>query len=449
MNNMNTPICDFVRKYAESDFARLHMPGHKGKGFLGFEQADITEVDGADVLYNAQGIIKESMKNASSLFNSAKTLYSTEGSSLPIRAMIYLTTLYAKEEGKNPVILAGRNAHKAFISAVALNGCQVSWLYPEKKEGLLSCKITPEKLSSYLDNTDEKPVALYITSPDYLGNITDIKGLSAVCKKHGLLLLVDNAHGAYLNFLKEPQHPLALGADACCDSAHKTLPVLTGGGYLHISKSAPDIFRVQAEFAMSLFASTSPSYLILQSLDMANKYLADNYSEKLCCFTEKVTKAKEVLRKNDYTLFGDEALKITIAAKKYGYYGTEIAEILRKKNIIAEFSDPDFLVLMLTPENSEQILNLLLSVLLNIEKRQAIKEPAPEIAPLKVALNIRDAIFSTSREINANDSLGKTLASYAVSCPPAIPVAVCGEIIDENTVRSFAYYGIEKIRVLN
>ncbi|MBO5122976.1 MAG: amino acid decarboxylase, partial [Oscillospiraceae bacterium] len=110
---MTTPICDFARRYAERHALRLHMPGHKGCGFLGVEQWDITEIDGADSLYEAAGIIRESEDNASALFG-APTFYSTEGSSQCIRAMLYLVALHAKKQGKRPRILAGRNAHKTF-----------------------------------------------------------------------------------------------------------------------------------------------------------------------------------------------------------------------------------------------------------------------------------------------------------------------------------------------
>ncbi|MBQ2687955.1 MAG: aminotransferase class V-fold PLP-dependent enzyme [Clostridia bacterium] len=444
---MNTPICDYVKKYAENSNLRLHMPGHKGTSFLGIEHLDITEIQGADVLYSAEGIIKESMDNAASLFSTAKTLYSTEGSSLSIRAMLYLLKLYAKGKGRTPLILAGRNAHKAFLSAAALNDFNVDWLYPEKSEGLLSLKVTPEQLRAHLEKCKEMPVALYITSPDYLGNVSNIKELSALCREFGLLLLVDNAHGAYLNFLKESAHPIALGADICCDSAHKTLPVLTGGGYLHISKNAPEIFIEQAENAMSLFASTSPSYLILQSLDMANRYLAKGYKEKLSAFTEKSQNIKKALTQKGYTLFGDEVLKITICAKKYGYLGTELAEILKGKNVVCEFADKDFLTLMLTPENEED-LNELKDVLLGIEKRQKINDAPPCVTVPKKAMGIRDALFCQSIEVNAKEASGKILASYNVSCPPAVPIAVCGEIIDENALKAFEYYGIEKLRIV-
>ena len=445
---MNTPICDFVKKYAESKASRLHMPGHKGKGFLGFEHLDITEVEGADVLYNAEGIIKESMENASSLFGTAKTLYSTEGSSLSIRAMLYLTALYAKEQQQKPLILAGRNAHKAFLSGVALSDIEVEWIYPDENEGLLSLCITPGKLESYLENYSEKPVALYVTSPDYLGNTLDIEALSNVCKKHNMLLLADNAHGAYLNFLKENMHPIALGADICCDSAHKTLPVLTGGGYLHISKSAPEIFKTQAEGAMSLFASTSPSYLILQSLDTANRYMAEGYKEGLSAFIEKVDNLKHTLIRNGYRLFGNEALKLTISAKEYGYKGYELAEILAKNGIVCEFADSDFLTLMLTPENSEADLINLKNALLSVQRKEALNAPFPKVNKLKKAMSIREALFSPSVEVDAKDAEGQILASYLVGCPPAIPVAICGEVIDESAVKAFSYYNVEKIRII-
>ena len=114
---MTTPIVDFARRYADSGAVRLHMPGHKGKGAL-CENIDITEFEGADDLYHADGIIRESEENASALFG-AHTFYSTEGSSLSIRAAVYLTSLYARQNGSRPLIAAGRNAHKSFISALA------------------------------------------------------------------------------------------------------------------------------------------------------------------------------------------------------------------------------------------------------------------------------------------------------------------------------------------
>ena len=126
---MNTPLCDFVRAYASRDPVRLHMPGHKGVGTLGVEALDVTEVAGADVLYAPRGVIAASEANAAALYGSARTVYSAEGSSLCIRAMLYLAVLWAKIQGRAPRVLAGRNAHRTFLSAAALLELDVAWLY--------------------------------------------------------------------------------------------------------------------------------------------------------------------------------------------------------------------------------------------------------------------------------------------------------------------------------
>ncbi len=443
---MKTPICDFVNEYKKSGRLRLHMPGHKGKDFLGIEGCDITEIDGADVLYNAKGVIRESEENAAKLFGTKKTVYSAEGSSLSIRAMLYLAVLHAKENGRKPIIAAGRNAHRVFMTAAALLDFEISWIFPENKENIISCDISPEYLDDFLSK--EKASAVYITSPDYLGNIADIKGISNVCKKHGVLLLVDNAHGAYLGFLRENMHPIELGADICCDSAHKTLPVLTGGAYLHISENAPDIMSVCAENAMSLFASTSPSYIIMQSLDTANKYIADGYPERLEKTAISVKNLKNRLADYGFDIIGNEPMKLTMSPKSMGYTGGEIAEILSANGVECEFSDPDFAVMMFTPEIGNGEIEHIGNILLNIEKREIITEKPPVLLMPEKAMTVREAVFSPSEEIDVSECEGRILASSAISCPPAIPIVVCGEKIDKNAMECFEYYGIKKCRVV-
>lgn len=445
---MNTPICDFVRQYAAREPMRLHMPGHKGRPFLGAEMLDITEIPGADVLYHAEGIILESEENAASLFGTKKTLYSAEGSSLPIRAMLYLVSLYAARQGRKPLVAAGRNAHKVFITAAALLDVQVSWLYPEGKGNLLSCEITPEGLEAFLRTAPELPAAVYITSPDYLGNMADVAGLSRVCRKYGCLLLVDNAHGAYLNFLEESLHPMALGADLCCDSAHKTLPVLTGGAYLHVGKAAPGLFAEAAESAMALFASTSPSYLILQSLDQANAYLANGFRERLKDAVQAWDRVKDSLKEAGWELEGQEPLKLTILPKSYGYTGEKLAELLEKQNIFCEFSDPDHLVLMLPVEFVGPLPGIVETALLAIPRRRAISSAAPVLHRAEAVLSPHEALFRPSRMVSTRDALGKIMADPTVSCPPAIPVICSGERIEQWAVDAMAYYGITRVRVI-
>lgn len=442
---MNTPIFDFVEKYKKSNTLRMHMPGHKGKCFLGMESGDITEISGADSLYEADGIILESEKNAGFLFG-ADTFYSTEGSSLCIRAMLFLALTDAKENGRNPVILAGRNAHKTFINSAALLDFDIKWLYSNDNLSYLSCVVDCNYLEKLL--LEENPAAVYITSPDYLGNLSDVAEISKLCHKHNTLLIVDNAHGAYLKFLKNSKHPVDLGADICCDSAHKTLPVLTGGAYLHISNSAPECFKNRAKNALALFGSTSPSYLILQSLDLANKYLSEKYSDKLEDFALKIKNMKKRLEDRGYNFVGDEPIKITIDAKLYGYTGKEFATELSKRNIEVEFCDFDYTVLMLTPEIADVELGALEKAMSDILKREPILIKSPKIPVPSKVMSVREAAFSLKEELPVDKSLGRVLASATISCPPAVPIVVCGEKIDEDCIACLKYYGIEKCLVV-
>ena len=444
---MNTPICDFVRRYAKKNAMRLHMPGHKGRGILGAEQLDITEIEGADSLYKAKCIIAQSEKNAGEIFG-ANTFYSTEGSSHCIRAMLYLAVTYAVSQNKKPIIAAARNVHKTFLSAAAMLDFEIMWLYSKANSTYLSCIITAEELDKALIKAQEKPVAVYVTSPDYLGNITDVKSLSAVCKKHGVLLIVDNAHGAYLKFLTPSIHPIDLGADLCCDSAHKTLPVLTGGAYLHISKTAPSILKDGAKNALALFGSTSPSYLILQSLDAANAYLTNGYSEKLYEFSLKVKSIKEKLSECGYCLVGDEPLKITIKTKPFGFSGTQFAEMLISENIVPEFADPDFLVLMLSPEIGPEGLARLERALSSIPRKDPLTGAAPAFHGARKALSIRQAMLSPCEIVPVEESAGRILAAASVGCPPAVPIVICGEVIDDHAIACFRYYGVERVSVI-
>ena len=443
---MNTPVFDFVHRYEKNGALRFHMPGHKGIGTLGVEAFDITEINGADSLYEASGIIRESEKNASKLFGS-ETFYSAEGSSLAIRAMLYLAMLNAKSKGKKLSVAAGRNAHKTFLSAAALLDFNVEWIYPDENESYLSCRIDAKKLEKTFCGK-ELPDAVYVTSPDYLGNVSDIKSVSEFCRKNDILLLVDNAHGAYLKFLPDSQHPIDLGAHMCCDSAHKTLPVLTGGAYLHISENAPGMLLQQAKNALALFGSTSPSYIILESLDLANKYISNGYEKRLEEFIKNVQNLKSDLVEQGYTLTGSEPLKITDDTKKYGYKGYEFEEIRLENKIVPEFSDPDYTVFMLTPENGEDGLLILKKVLLSIPRKTEIAERMPFFSVCEKIITPREAVFSESEIIPASQSAGRVLAAASVGCPPAVPIVVCGEKINEEAVEIFKYYGIDKCSVV-
>ena len=434
---METPIYDFLITYEKADPVRLHMPGHKGMPFLDCEKWDITEVKGADALYEAEGIIAQSEENAALLFGTEKTFFVTEGSSQAIRAMVHL----AAQGKEKPWFLAARNAHKAFLYALALCDAQVQWLWPEHTDSLCACPVTAADVEKALRQAETLPAAVYVTSPDYLGNELPIKEIAEVCHKYGTLLLVDNAHGAYLRYLPEDRHPITLGADLCCDSAHKTLPVLTGGAYLHISKTAPKAFAKQGRQALALFGSTSPSYLILASLDLCNRYLAENIKDDLRELLPRVAKAKEALTQKGWDVLVGEPMKITIRC-----HGTEVAEHLRKENIECEFADQDFVVLMPSAQTTEDDLFRLIEAM--GEGNDVKNTGMPALSQPEKVLSPRQAMFAPWEWVETESCEGRIAAAPTVGCPPAVPIVVSGERIDKNAAAMLAYYGFDRVAVV-
>ena len=443
---MKTPICDFVKAYVQRQSHRLHMPGHKGVGPLGIEERDITEIGGADSLYEAQGIIRESEENASRLFG-AHTYYSTEGSSLCVRAMLYLACLHAAEQGRKPRIAAGRNAHKSFLTAVACLDFEIQWLYPPTENEYLSCPLTAAHVEAAFCG-EEKPTAVYLTSPESLGNRVDITAIAAVCRQHGALLLVDNAHGAYQKFLSPSCHPMDCGVDICCDSAHKTLPVLTGGAYLHIHREAPEVLTARAKEAMAFFGSTSPSYLILQSLDAVNPLLEEALPRRLAQAAQAVAELKERLTTHGYALCGQEPLKLTIATKSYGYTGTELAAELEKQGVVCEFADPDYVVMMFAADTPFDTMQQVETALLALVRKERLDIKPPCFTSCEAAMTAREAALAPRETLPTAACAGRILAAATVGCPPAVPPVMAGERIDEKAIALLSYYGIDTLTVV-
>ena len=424
---MKTPVCDFVAAYEQSGAARLHMPGHKGKGPLGCEGRDITEIAGADSLYEAGGVIAQSEQNAAALFGAKATFYSAGGSSQCIGAMLCLVL----QKSKSRVVLAARNAHKSFLHAAALLDADVRWLWP-RPYSLLACPVTPEMLENALAALPEAPAAVYITSPDYLGNVQPVAALAKVCHAHGAPLLVDNAHGAYLHFLPAPAHPLDEGADLCCDSAHKTLPVLTGGAYLHLGHGLLKAEEGEVRAALSLFGSTSPSYLILQSLDACNRYLADEARPKLAACVRAVEALKADLAAQGWAVAESEPLKVTLHASKRGWRGDALADFLRQNGVECEYADPDDLVLMVSPQNSPEDLEKVRAALAAAGQGSEAPQTPPQMARPRQAMGIRAALLAPAEEVPVAEAAGRVCAAPTVGCPPAVPVVVSGEEISPD-----------------
>lgn len=441
---MTTPICDFVQKYISENPLRLHMPGHKGRDIFGTPLTaaypyDITEIKGADSLFEASGIIAESEKNAASLFHTAETVYSAGGSTLCIQAMLDMVC------GAGGRVAAVRNCHRAFVNAAALLDLDVLWVYPEYEGGsILSGRVTAEMTENAI-LSGEKPNCFYMTSPDYLGKIYDVRGIAEVCHKHGVPLIVDNAHGAHLAFLSENIHPIALGADLCCDSGHKMLPVLTGGAYLHIGNPK---FAGMAKAAMSRYGSTSPSYLILQSLDMCNKYLSEGGIKEIRSAANMLNCLKKELSAV-YRIEETEPLRMTVSALECGLYGHQLADILRESGIECEYADETHVVLLFSPVYGKTEIDRLKRAMKSVRMpRILLQAPKYEGYAPKKAMGIRQAAFAPSEKISVDDAEGKICSGVRTACPPGVAVIVSGEVIDKETIKILKRYSIFDINVV-
>lgn len=435
---MKTPIVNFLRAYADRDGGRLHMPGHKGRGSFGWEAWDITEIHGADDLSHPRGIILESENNATRLFGSRHSFYLTGGSSQGIKTMVHL----AAQRRSGGAILAGRNAHKAFLHSCGLLGLEPVWMQPPGSS-LCGCPITPQTLEDSIRQAREPLCAVYVTSPDYLGGMLDIRGLARTAHRHGLALLVDNAHGAYLSLFPD-RHPICQGADLCCDSAHKTLPVLTGGAYVHVGKEAADWDDEAVRAAAGIYGSSSPSYLTLCSLDQCNRLLERELPE----LAEKtMARVAALAAKLPIPNLSAEPWKLTLDCAAVGADGESVTARLRQWGAEPEYADKDHVVLMFTPYNEEGDYQAVEAALAEVSPAAA-RSPGPVPAPGERAMTVRQAMLLPQEQIPVRESPGRICGAAPVSCPPAIAVVAPGERVTPAAAEYMAGLGISRIAVV-
>lgn len=445
-----TPILRFLREYQDGSPVRLHMPGHKGRPRLGVEPYDITEIRDADSLYCPvpDGIIAQSEAVATELFGSKRTVYSAGGSSLCIFTAAWLLRRYAADTCVAPLVLAVRNVHQSFVSALAQTGLSVEW-FRSPEATALACPVDAVALETHLRGMPIRPIAVYLTSPDYLGNVQPVAAIAEVCHRLGVLLLVDNAHGAYLHFLPSPAHPLDQGADIVCDSAHKTLPALTGAAYLHFGATCPDYFPDNAKEAMLSVASTSPSYLVLASLDRTNACLtAPGYIGCIAEMAEMIADAKKRLTEKGWQCVGDEPLKLTLYCPSMGTSGVATARLLNEEKVVEEYADRDYLILMASADTPPEHLERAVQTLLHMQTGD-LHPPMltlPSLPPR--AMSVREAYFAPREVLPIDRCEGRVLAYLPVKCPPAVPSVIAGEELTASVLRYLAAQGYAQLAVV-
>lgn len=443
---MSKILFDSLQKYKNLKRSSFHTPGHKGKAIKNadFFSLDYTELPFTDSLYECRGIIKQAEDNLSNLYGSKSSVFSCGGNTLCMQAMIRLC---APNGGK---ILCDRVAHRAAVSAFALLGIDAVWLEREIDMNTgLAKRISAQDVEKNLKE-DYEIKAVYITSPDYYGILQDIKSISEVCKKYNIPLIVDNAHGSHLKFLGAGLHPLEQGATMSADSAHKTLPVLTGGAWLHINDEK---FCPEAKNAMALFGSTSPSYSVMASMDVCADWLAKRGEEEYKNLANSVAEARKIAESSGIYI-PDESVsdpcRITLGVWKIGLTGEEFRDFLYKFKIEPEFCDENYAVLIPSPFNT-QIDWIRLKTALKKAKQIAKKERKIKSRILNLprkSLDIRKAVMSSRKLMEVKEAIGKVAAEIACPCPPGVPIVMPGEVIGKEEIDALINYGVFKINVV-
>lgn len=438
-------ITKSIEEYLKSGYSRFHVPGHKGDSEFGLPY-DVTELDKTDDLYNSHGPIKRLENLVSGVYGSGFTIFSTQGNTLCIQTMLHLVF---RNGGK---LIVARNCHRSVVSTMGLLGITPVWVRVGCDENV-NCEDILDKLKK---NPDAK--AVFVTSPDYFGRMVDIRKIKSLCGD--IPLLVDNAHGSHLVFFDS--HPIALGADIVADSAHKTLPVLTGGAWLHVSKRFSDLAKIKYEDAkesMKVFGSTSPSFVVLVSLEKCALWLKEHAREEFFKLKDRVDKIRKKAKSIflSYPIF--DPVRITLETFRLGIFGEILYDFFIQFKITPEFVSGGTSVLIPSPFNSDTDWNRLESCInyiykvsslkrgLNLKFKSSLSEKYDYDEP-KSKLSIRDSMFSEFETVKVEESEGFVCAQIVSSCPPGVPVLVPGELIDKSKISQMKEMNIERIRVV-
>lgn len=440
----NTPLYNALIRHKNLGISSFHTPGHKcsqwllGKNLL---ELDYTELPDTDSLFEASGAILRAEEEATKLFGTAKTLFSAGGCTLCIQAMIRLC---APCGGK---IVCSRVIHRSAINTMALLGVDPIWVYPRQDAGEgLAGRTQPSDVAKALsENPNAK--AVYITSPDYFGVISDIRGISLECKKYNVPLIVDNAHGAHLSYVGGDLHPISKGADMAACSAHKTLPVLTGGAWLSISN---EDYTANAKSAMALFASTSPSYPVMASLDLCREWLSERGLIEFNRLETKVLKIKQLAANKGINMPQGlcDPIRISLNTASVGISGQDAAKFFRAKGLEPEYADENYVVFIATPMNTEEDFARLEGAINELPKGAPLEIKPYEVSRNEQAVSARFAVLSETERLPIEKCEGRIAAEAACPCPPGVPIVMHGEVINRKSIDCLIKYGVLSLNVL-
>lgn len=448
-----------LTEYCASDVYPFHMPGHKRRACSMQDpfSFDITEIDGFDNLHHAEGVLKEARERAADLYHSSETHFLVNGSTAGILSAI-LACVPA-----GGLLLMARNSHRSAYNAVSLRDIRTEYLYPSEghiPSGAASCHsymdingpVDPADVEQALsDPGRELPSAVFLTSPTYDGIVSDVKAIADIVHRYRIPLIVDEAHGAHFGMHPAfPESSVALGADIVIHSLHKTLPSLTQTALLHVNGDIADRRKLLA--MLSVFQTSSPSYVLMASIDSCIRQLAehgdelfDHYIRILCHFREQAQFEQiEILQTDDPS---------RILLRPRNISARKLYELLRDRyHLQPEMLAPSYVLILTSVCDSEEGFDRLLQALQEINElpsqsgqdicgvpadvRNAAADAAaaPADRPV-VRVSVYRALNSPQCKVDIHEAAGHISAEYLYLYPPGVPLLAPGEEITPGLIR--------------
>lgn len=451
-----------IQKYDSEVETKFHMPGHKGKqGILdnigeNLRHYDITETIGTDNLHFPTGMIKDSLEKLKEAYGAKKSYMVVNGTSCGVISSIMASTT------PGDFILIQRDCHKSVYNACILGDLKLDYLYPEfNKEHGLNYSISLEKLEEKLKARPEIKLVV-LTYPTFYGTCFDIKKAAEIVHSYGKILMIDEAHGSHLNFSsKLPIAAERAGADIVVQSTHKTLPALTQSSVLHVCSDRIDLNKL--ERLLRMLQTTSPSYVLMASIENAVEYMVNNGEERLSRNIEVFRKKTKELRDMGVNVLTKEFLKeqgcfdfdetrAVVSLNNVGITGKQLETILRDKyKIQMEFSDLMYIVGYITaadePEDIEILFDAIKEIYLDALNNKNIDKTVyvEEFPSLVHDMSMRKAFYKDNETVDIDSSIGHVSADFIIPYPPGIPLICPGEIIEQKTIdyaKSLMLHGI-------
>ena len=445
------PIISFLTDHADKHTVSFHMPGHKGSaiyrkfGYTEFLEkmmdCDITEIIGADNLFQTEGILKAAQEEYAKLYNVKRAYMLVNGTSGGVIAAIMASV------PKGGKLVMARNSHKAIYNALLLADIQPVYAYPEMIEEYgISGEITAEEITRCLDENPDAS-AVILPSPNYYGICSDIRKIAEIVHSRGKILIVDQAHGAHLKFFSDcgfsdmPQSAEEQGADIAVNSIHKTLASFTQSAALTFNSDLLDHYTLEDKLQM--IQSTSPSYILMGSLDI-NADIIKNHKEEvftawhdaLAYFYAEAENISGLAVIRDAKL---DFTKINLDMSAYGLSGAELEQMLMEKGIYAELTTGNILMCMTGIGNTKADMEKLLEALREIAASHPLAEGKKQTPPAVLEARFElCAVPSKKERVPLSEGAGRICASSIIPYPPGIPFICPGERITDEVITYIA-----------